>query len=163
MITDYTTFDDVRSALGVSSDEIDDLTLALESWDNRLQFELEDVGATLPASYATIAAITPNLRTAVQVKLYRSTRLFATLAVANSLTASLSMFGPKDIGDGKAVVSRFADSPYRETIKGVQAQYIKAQDRLKAAWGEFNVSTVVAAPRSYLGISSPTYNPVTGA
>lgn len=163
MLTDFTTFADIRSTLGVSVDEMDDATLGLETWDNHLLFELEDVATTLASAYIAVAAIPSASRTDVQAKLYRSTRLFATLAVANALTASLAMFGPKDIGDGKAVVSRFADSPYRETIKGVKEQYTKAQDRLKAAWGEFNVSTVVAAPRSYLGISSPTYNPVTGA
>lgn len=163
MLTDYTTFDDIRSALGVSPDEIEDGTLGLETWDNHLVFDLEEIGAALPAAYAAIAAITPaSSRTAVQVKLHRSTRLFATLSVANALTASLSMFGPKDIGDGKAIVSRFSDSPYKETVKGVKAQYTQAQERLKAAWGEFSSSTVVAAPRSYMGVSSPDFNPVTG-
>lgn len=163
MLTDYTTYDDVRSALGVSSDELANETLDLETWDNHLQFELEDINASLPDTYATISATSSASRTAAQAKLYRATRLFSTLALANTLAASLPMFGPKDISDGKASVSRFADAPYKAVVSSVKMQYEKARDRLKDAWAELNASSAAASTRPYLGVSSPTTDPVTGA
>lgn len=162
MLTDYTTYDDIRSALGVSSDDIEDSTLLLETWDNHLQFELEDVNAGLPAGYAVVVAVQSGSRTAAQAKLYRATRLFATLAVANALSAALPMFGPKDVSDGKAVVSRFADSPYKATVKEVKAQLSIARERLKSAWAELNVSTATASTRPYMSVASPSVDPVVG-
>ena len=161
MLTDYTTYNDIRSALGVSVDEIDDATLALETHDNHLQFELEEVNANLASAYATVAAITPTSRTAPQSKLYRATRLFATLAVANSLAGSLPMFGPKDISDGKATVSRFADAPYKAVIKSVQGQYGINRDRVKQAYAELSSSSSAVTARSYISAARPVIDPVT--
>lgn len=163
MLTDYTTYDDIRSALGVSADEIEDATLALETWDNHLQFKLDDINALLPESYTEIVAISVASRTSTQAKLYRATRLYATLAVADALTASLPLFGPKDISDGKATVSRFADSPYKAVVLKVQSQFEEAKTRLVNAWAELNASSSVRAPRTYMSTSSPTTDPVTGS
>lgn len=162
MLTSYTTYDDIRSALGVSSDELEDATLGLESWESHLLFELEDVNATLPAAYAGVVAIPTASRTAAQAKFYRATRLFATLAVANALTAALPMFGPKDISDGKATVSRFADSPYRATVTKIKEQYGIAHSRLKQALAEMSSTAAIIVLRPYMGISSPTTDPVVG-
>lgn len=162
MLTDYTTPDDIRSVLGVTADELEDETLALETWDNLLMFELEDVHAGLPAGYAAVVATEAATRTAVQSKLYRATRMYATLAVANGLTASLPMFGPKDISDGKATVSRFADSPYKPVVAEIRKQYEAARTRLKQAWAEMSASTATVTARPYFGVAKPTTDPVTG-
>lgn len=162
MLTFYTTYDDIRSALGVTSDELEDVTLDLERWENDLLFALEDVNASVPTSYAEVVAVAAASRTPAQAKFYRATRLFATLAVANALTASLPLFGPKDISDGKATVSRFADSPYRAVVSKVKEQYEIAQNRLKQAWAELNATASATVSRSYLGVSNPGYDPVTG-
>lgn len=162
MLIDYTTYNDIRSALGVSTDELEDVTLLLEVHDNHLQFELEEVNANLASAYATVVAIASASRTAAQAKLYRATRLFATLAVANSLAGSLPMFGPKDISDGKAMVSRFADAPYKAVIKSVQGQYEVNRDRVKQAYAELNLSSSVSTARSYLSAARPVADPVVG-
>ena len=162
MLTDYTTYNDIRSALGVSVDEIDDVTLALEMHDNHLRFELDEVNANLASAYATVVAIAPATRSAAQAKLYRATRLFATLAVANSLAGSLPMFGPKDISDGKATVSRFADAPYKAVIKAVQGQYGVNRDRVKQAYAELISSASVSTARSYMSAARPVTDPVVG-
>lgn len=162
MLVDYTTFDDIRSVLGVSTDELEDTTLALETWDSILLLDLEEVNANLASAYATVVAIASASRTAAQAKFYRATRLFATLAVANSLTASLPMFGPKSISDGKATVSRFADAPYKAVIKSVQGQYEVNRDRVKQAYAELSSSSSVVTARSYLSAASPTVDPVVG-
>lgn len=162
MLADYTTYADIRSALGVSSDDIEDETIALETWDHHLQFELEEVNAGIPAGYAAVVAVTAASRTAAQAKMYRATRLFSTLAVANALAASLPMFGPKDVSDGKATVSRFADSPYKATVSKVKEQYGVAKERLKGAWAELNASSSTTSARKYLSVASPSTDPVVG-
>lgn len=162
MLIDYTTFDDIRSALGVSSDELEDTTLELETWDYHLQADLEGISATLTAGYAAVVAVAAGSRTAAQAKLYRATRLYATLSTANALAASLPMFGPKDVSDGKALVSRFADAPYKAVVKSVREQYETAGARLKQAWAELSSSTSKVTVRSYMGVSSPATDPVTG-
>lgn len=162
MLTDYTTYDDIRSALGVTADEVDDQVLALETWDNHLSFELEDVSSALVATYAGVASVVESGRTPAQAKLYRATRLFSTLAVANALTASLPMFGPKSISDGKAVVSRFADSPYKPVVARVEKQFETAKKRLKDALAELNASSAAFTPRTYLSSAGLGVDPVTG-
>lgn len=162
MLTDYTTYEDVRSALGVSTDELEDTALALETWDNHLRFELEDIGKTLPDAYATVKAVPEASRTDEQARLYRATRLFATLAVANALAAALPMLAPKSLTDGKAAVSRFSDAPYKETVMRVKEQYNVAQNRLRQAWAASNASSFTSTPRTYLGVANPTTDPVTG-
>lgn len=162
MLTDYTTYNDIRSALGVSVDEIDDSTLLLEMHDNHLRFELDEVNANLASAYATVVAIASMSRTAAQAKLYRATRLFATSAVANSLAGSLPMFGPKDISDGKATVSRFADAPYKSVIKAVQGQYGINRDRVKQAYAELSSSSSTTTVRSYMSAARPVTDPVVG-
>lgn len=162
MLTDYTTYNDIRSALGVSVDEIADVTLALETWDYNLQAELEGINAALLSTYASVVAVVPANRTPAQAKFYRSTRLFSTFATANALAASLPMFGPKDISDGKATVSRFADSPYKVVVAAVRTQYDSAKDRLKQALTELNSAAITLTPRAYMGTSRPSYDPVTG-
>lgn len=162
MLTDYTTYDDIRSTLGVSDDDIEDATLALETWDNHLQFDLEDVSASLPAGYLAVAAKLEESRTAVESKLYRATRLFATLATARALSASLPMFGPKDFSDGKATVSRFADAPYKAVVSKVEKQFEQAKGRLEKAWAEMNATATAVTSRPYMGVSRPSTDPVTG-
>lgn len=54
LITDYTTYDDVRAVLGVSTDELEDTTLALETYASALLLDLEDVDVALPAAYSAL-------------------------------------------------------------------------------------------------------------
>jgi hypothetical protein len=157
----YTTYDDIRAALGVSSDEIEDATLSLSLYELNLTAELEDVDLLLESEYATVAAL--SSRTTVQDRFLQAARLFATYAVAYQATTSLPLFSPKDISDGKATVSRYADSPYKEVNKKVEQLYGKYRAKLEAA---FAASTAGSAPsitaRPYLSVAVPDSDPVTG-
>lgn len=162
-ITAYTTYADVRAALGVSPDELEDTTLALELYDYNLRLEIEAVSTTLAADYTTVTAIAEETRTSSEANLYRAIRLFATYAVAKQLSSSLPLFGPKDISDGKATVSRFADSPYIETIKEVKRQYERNRSALVDAYGAYKSTGSSSYSRPYFVASGPSTDPVTGA
>jgi hypothetical protein len=157
----YTTYDDIRAALGVSSDEIEDATLSLSLYELNLTSEFEDIGLTLESDYATVAAL--SSRTAVQDRFLQATRLFATYAVAYQAATSLPLFSPKDISDGKATVSRYADSPYKEVVKRIEQLYGKYKARLEAAFAANGaVSAPSITPRPYFTVSVPDSDPVTG-
>jgi len=157
-----TSYQDIRAVLGVSEDEISDDTLALTTWVTGLTLELLEVAALLPAQYTTVAAIAAGARTADQQWFYDLTRLYATYAVAKQLSSGLPLFSPKNITDGKASIGRFSDSPYKETIKAVQAGYERYQVALASAYSVVAAVSVTTVSRPWFSVASPNTDPVTG-
>ena len=132
-LLDYTTPDEVRAALGVSDDELQDATLLLPVYSTNLEAELRDVSVSLLSAFQTVRGIPEVSRTDAQTWFLQVTSLFATYAVAKQLCTSLPMFSPKEITDGKASVVRFSADPYQATIARIEEQYRVNQGRLKAA------------------------------
>ena len=159
MLTTYTTYDDIRAALGVSDEDLEDSTLALTLYSDYLTQELEDVSLTLPETYATIKA-KPS-PTAQETRFLKACGLFATYSVAKMLTAALPLFASKQTTDGKAAVQRF-ENPYRDTIKNVLEQYSTMRNRLVAALAVIGASSATSTTRVYMSVASPSYDPVTG-
>ena len=158
-ITTYTTYADVRAALGVSDDDLEDTTLGLELYANYLEVELEDVNIDLPTTYATTEALgTP---TAAEERFLKSCRLFATFAVARQLTSALPIFAAQQVSDGKASVQRF-DTPYKDAIKSVNEQYDRLKNRLVQSLASIGTSTSAATAMTYVSVVSPAVDPVTG-
>lgn len=151
----YTTPADVRSLLGVAEEELPDRVILLETYEFFLDQDLRDVKATLPEDFQ--AAL--DLTDAASRKLVRTTKTFAALSVARALCTSLPMFSPKDISDSKATMSRFADSPYKETIRRVEGAFAVMRKTLASV-----VSASAAdAPITFLAAASPSYDPVVGS
>lgn len=148
-ITTYTTPEQVRSALGLSKTEITDTVLAEEQWDTLLSLDLESLSASLQASYATIAAIAEGSRTAAEAKVYRLTRLFATLSVAKSLTPAVNMFSVKSLTDGKASFDRQEDVQ-KGLFEGLLAQYANIRAALIAAYVAYLPGAAVVAIPSFV-------------
>ena len=161
-LTEFGTYNDYRAVLGVDSDELEDTTLALELYSSFLEMELAEVSEDVPAEYVTVKAIAELSRTTEQAVFYAATRLFALYAVANQLGTSLPLFSPKDITDGKASISRYADSPYRDTLKNVTKNYDRLKNKLAAAYSTLSSSSNTVPVRNYFAVSSPTYDPVVG-
>lgn len=158
-LTAFTSFDDIRAALGVSTDEIDDTTLSLPLYEYSLIGELEDVSLSLASDFAAL----PPVLTDVQTRFKQSLVLFATYAVAKQLTVSLPLFSPKEIGDGKAHVTRYAQDPYKATIEAVLGEYERTKVRLSSAY--LALTSATAAPRefrSYFSSVPAATDPVTG-
>lgn len=162
MLTDYTTYAEIRAALGVSDEEIDDATLGLNMYERGLVADLEDINTALPASYATILAKAENVRTASETAVFEALQLFAPFAIAKQLASSLPLFSPKQISDGKAGFSRYADSPYKETIKTVEKLFDRYRARLETKYAAFGGGAATTVVRDFGGAASPTTDPVTG-
>ena len=155
-ISDYTTPDDIRAALGVSAKDLKDATLALAIYSSHLEIDLEGISPTLPATYDAILNKTPPL-TPEEERILSTAQFFATYSVAKHLSVSLPIFAPKQIADGKASLQRF-DNPYKDMIAGVNQMYDAARNRLIAALGDITPKT----PLVYFSTVAPDTDFVTG-
>ena len=159
MLIDYTTYNDVRAALGVSDEDIPDAVLALNLYADTLTQEFEEIDLTLESTYTVTKAL--PVKTAAETRFLTACNVFATYSVAKQLTATMPLFAAKQVTDGKAQISRF-DNPYKDVIAQVTAQYEKARTRLVAAFGAIGAVTTETVAKSYFGIVSPSVDPVTG-
>lgn len=162
-ILDYTSYDEVRALLGVSSDELEDGTLALPVYATNLEAELRDIKVSLPTDYQSIHALTT--RSAEQQWFYDIARFYAAHVVARQLCTSLPLFSPREISDGKANVVRFAQNPFQTTIDRIDDQYNVARRRLESAYAALpSASTATTtARRVFFSSASGATDPVTGA
>lgn len=164
-ITDYTSYDEVRSACGLSTDDLPDETLALEMYDNALDLRLGDV--TLPddppgpgdlaTRFAEIKALDESARTTLEQKLYNLTRLYATYAVAVEVATSLSMRAAKSISDSKTTLVRFSpESTYEIVIDKLNDLMSTTRESIE------NIVDSSVDVSEYVVVVSPDTDPVTG-
>lgn len=160
-LTDFTTYDEIRAVLGVSDEEIENVTLALPIYATELEFVLSDISEDVITEYTTIAAIAEGSRTAVQQRYYNVVRLFSSYVIAKSLLTSLPMFGFKSVGDGKADTERF--DKWEDVKAGVEAGYTGLLARLKALLQQLDPGFTPVAPvvRNFIVAAGLASDPVT--
>lgn len=172
-LLDYVaSYDDIRALLGVSDDEIDNATLglilfarSLDEGFNDLDDSLGQPAGTLASYYSGIASVAEASRTAAQKRFFANVQTYAAFHVAGDLVDTLPQFSPKTISDGKAMVQRHADGPYKITIDGVRLGKARALSRLSRAFQTILGQATTGGTGSVivgLVISSPTSDPVTG-
>lgn len=164
-ILEYTTYAEVRAALGVSEEEMEDTTLELPLYANTLEVDLEDINVNVPIAYATAkAAIEAGTATLDQQRFVKAANLFATYAVAKQCTVSLRLFSPEQITDGKAMIRRpQADAPYQKTIDSVLREYSRFRTRLSDLFQVVNSSSGAGAvTKTVFVVSSPSSDPILG-
>lgn len=132
-VLDYTTYAEIRAALGVSATELPDTVLAVPMYATLLDLDLESVSANggIPALYATVAADTS--RTAQEQRFYDLTRLFASYSLAKNLLSSLPLFSVQSLTDGRAEFHRQADV-IADIVAGVNGIYNAVRTKLSAAY-----------------------------
>lgn len=137
-VNTYTTYSEIRAALGVAELELPDETLALPLYETQLQLELEDISPLVLTTYDTIVGIAEGSRTADQKSFFAICRLFSTYCVANQLVKTLKMFGLKRTTDGKAEGERF--DPNEDVVDGIAQGYQAMRTRLRGALAKLNPS-----------------------
>lgn len=162
-LLDYTSYSEIRAALGVSDEELGDDTLALEVYASGLAEDLYEVAPSLISTYAAIVKKAEGDRTDKESRVYSVTRLFATYAVAKQASTALPMFSPRSMSDGKASMSRFSGEPYKDVLKGISEQYDLFRGRLTRALDDLSSSVGEVTIRTMLVASVPDYDPVTGS
>lgn len=162
LLSDFTSFDEVRAVVGLSSSELPDAQLNLAIYTNSLQLSLGYV--TLPSPYTgtletefeTVALLDEDARTASQQMLYNLTRLYATYSVAYEVASSLSMSAPKSQSDGKRTLTRFSDqSTFMQTAGNIASKL----GSLRNALNTLGATEVIA--KDYLVAIKPAFNVVT--
>lgn len=161
-ITDYTTYEDVRATLGVNDMELEDNTLALEVYSLGLQENLNEISPDLESTYRDIKTSDEENRSPEETRVYRLTRLYATLSVARLLSPALPMFSPKSLSDGKATMSRFSGEPYEKVLKRIAEQHDLYRGRLEAALEDLTSSITSPIEFTALRTVGIAYDPVTG-
>lgn len=161
LLSNYTSFDEVRAVLGVSIDELSDATLSLNLYVFNLALELDEVDLGVASYYAPFITVPAVKKT--DIRFSQCVSLFSAYAVARQACAALPMFGPKEQTDGKSSLVRFANDPYKITIARINEQYQKAKVALDVA---YSATQAVTAPpvstRPYLSVVLANYDPVTG-
>ena len=133
MLTEFTSYEEIRAVLGVSPEELEDVTLSMPLYEQLLKLEIESVGVGIVAAFQTVSVLSPPARTAPQQLLYDVARLYSAYAIANHLLTSLPYFGELRIQDERAQKERVSD-PYEKTKIGVQAWLANLRLRLSAAF-----------------------------
>lgn len=158
-LASFTTPVEIRAVLGVTPEELPDITLAQPLYLRQLQFVLSDVDSGLEAAYLAVAAL-PSRSTAQQ-KLYDVMQAFSPYAIGKDLLGSLTLFAPRRITDGRAEMERMTD-PFQDVRDGVDAGYNTLLDRLRAAYEALgNTTTAATRTFSYSVSAGLSINPVT--
>lgn len=162
-ITVFTSYADIRAALGVGIAEIPDAVISLPLYENNLGVELDKLSLTLETDFVVTTALA--VKTAAQTRFLRSVQLFATYVVARQLTGALPLFSPKEIHDGKASMIRYASNPYEATVKAVKEAFEAYKAGALAAYAALGAgaASTDTTLRPYLSVVAPSYDPVTGA
>ena len=145
-LTPFTTADEVRAILGTNTDELPDRVCDLPIYLMGLLREIRKISESLPASFSSIAGKVEGDRSPVETALFEATRLFSAYVAAKQVGVSLASMLPKSVSDGKAAVSRFADAPYKETLRRIDDALAAARAALIATLEELGMDT--AGPRS---------------
>ncbi len=165
LITNYTTYDEVRATCGLSAKELTDAELAMEIYGNVLSLALDGIDlpteapgpGPLDTRFLEVEAIAEGSRTASEQKLYDLTRVFATYTVALEAVVSLSMKAPKAISDSKATLTRFSpESVYKDVIARIEKVLGDVSGRIE------NIAETTVDPLPMSRVLSPTIDPVTG-
>lgn len=160
MLSAYTSYNEVRSVLGVEDDELLDETLDLPVYLTNLLEDLSDTHPRTVEIYENVLQLVDP--SPLEQRFKRIISLFSTYSVAKQLTTSLPMFAPRSIGDGKATMSRFLD-PYKDTIAKIEEQFTLNQGRLQQLVDELSSETrLKASRRTFIGVGLAR-DPITGA
>jgi hypothetical protein len=164
-LTQYCELDEVRAALGVNNVELPDTVLNLPVYEIGLVRELAKVSSSLPAAFLAIQNTAESTWTTAQRAVYDATHMFSVYACAKQVGVSLGAMVPKDVGDGKATLSRFADAPYKDVLDRVEQMLKTCRTDLATHYATLLGSTTptsTVVPMTVFKASGRVYDPITG-
>jgi hypothetical protein len=162
MITAYTSPDSIRAILGVSEQELEDVTILDPVYSTVLDEALYDLGLDLPDHFAIVQETAPKTRT--QARFVNVVATWSAYQVAQQLVLSVKMFAPKTIKSEKDQFDRILD-PYSNLRGDIEAMLDNLKVKIGALYGELFPSepAVPETPARTLVIASPLgTDPVTG-
>lgn len=142
MLTEFTTYDDIRAALGISDEELDDETLDLAIFETLLE---EDMFAIDPDVLTYWNGLPTSGLTPEQTRFQNLVKLFSTYAVAYRLLNTAELFGFIKVTDSRATMQRTADA-YKNLRVNVTAMFQKVGELLLAALYAMDPAIVLPDP-----------------
>ena len=160
LVTDYTSYAEIRAVIGVDALELPDATLGLQTFATALYRTLLSItnssGETLVALFDAIDPFDMDISEEI---LYYTIKEYATYVVADACCSGLSMFALKSDSDGKAAQSRFSsEATFKDVVKNVQQRLASLTGALDQMLGG---TTAYAIPG--LTRVSPATDVVTGS
>lgn len=160
LVTDYTSYAEIRAVIGVDALELPDATLGLQTFATALYRTLLSItnssGDTLVALFDAIDPFDMDISEEI---LYYTIKEYATYVVADACCSGLSMFALKSDSDGKATQSRFAsEATFKDVVKNIQQRLASLTRTLDQMLGG---TTAYAIPG--LTRVSPATDVVTGS
>ena len=160
LVTDYTSYAEIRAVIGVDALELPDATLGLQTFATALYRTLLSItnssGDTLVALFDTIDPFDMDISEEI---LYYTIKEYATYVVADACCSGLSMYALKSDSDGKATQSRFSsEATFKDVAKNIQQRLASLTGALDQMLGG---TTAYAIPG--LTRVSPATDVVTGS
>jgi hypothetical protein len=172
LLTYVASYEEVRALLGVEDEELPDARISLrvflrslEEGLNEIDISVSKASGTLRTEFLEVSQIANETRTAEERRLFDNVQAYCAYHVACDIAGALPQFSPKTITDGKAMVQRHADSPYKMVLAALESGKSKALSRLVRAYSDYLVETLTPStsePISYFVVSTPDSDPVTG-
>lgn len=162
----HTTYDEVRSLLGVTKRDLPDDTVALPHWILEVEQQVRDIdngaGAVL-TQFDTIYALAEGSRTAAQTQFLKVLNMYVLYVMGYQLVSRADVFQPETISDGKATVSRHADR-FAKLCPVIEGGMERLKERVKDALRVLvPAATIVpAVTRTMIIGSALGTDPVTG-
>lgn len=156
-LTDFITYDEVRSTVGMSTDTLPDTVISLELYANTLDLALDSL-TIAQASLNPIKTVFPGLDPTTDSTPYNLTRLFSIYTVALEVAVSLSMRAPKTLSDSKVTIGRFSpEATWQDVIKEIKLKLGQLRNDLEGIG-----ATVTDEEMPLLTAVKPLVDPVTG-
>lgn len=147
LLLTYTSYDEIRSVLGVSATELPDGALNQPMYDTHVLNALEDVAVGIPALFVTVTGLPSGTATADQTRFLGLACLYAPYAIAKQLLTSLPMFGIQALTDGRAGFQRNSNAAIYDSVRNdVLLVLADLKLRLAAAYYAATGSTVAVVP-----------------
>lgn len=144
LVSDFTTYQDIRVALGVSTEEIEDAEIEIDTNRTVLAEAFDGLDAGMLAAVQDLPEDEEN-RTSLQLKFGRLARMFATYTVANQLLNSVEMFSFLKVADGRASAER-AQEAFATLRTNIQAMLARVSAKLLEAYAALNPTAAVVTP-----------------
>lgn len=162
MLTDYTSYDEIRAVLSVTDEELEDDTLQLPLFEYKLHDDMGELDEGIDAAYLALEAMAPEDLSNDQKKLYRRTRVWATYNIAVQLLDSLALLAVQSEQDARAQYERFA-GPFERVEQQVRATYERATQALLEAYNGLAPTPAQArlTARNFVGLAGLPLDPVT--
>lgn len=158
--TDYTSPASVRSLLGVSHEEINDIVVTDDVYYTVLLEHLYMISPTLAEDYIEAKGLDP--RTPAQNRFIMLTDTVSAYAVATAMATPLPMAAPMTIADGKSELTRMSN-PYEGIKEDLETALAFYTIKLRAAYALVSeVPAGTAVTRTNVISVGTAINPITG-